>query len=231
MSEYHALQNVLRATDTTCTTCKRKRVMSRTILIGCAFAMTINGAVCAADSPAIQIKAPREWRGETINLPPAFAPDMNLTGVEEIRFAPGMFQAGSDSFFSYVLVFALPEQKTLDGETLNRELLVYYRGLAAAVASARNVEVDVDKFSLELKKTDQDDDGDAPPEWTGTLEWVEPFVTQQPQTLRFDIQTGTLNGGQGMYVTICASPTDRDSDVWKELRSVRKTVTFGKAGE
>ena len=95
------------------------------------------------------------------------------------------------------------------------------------MASGRNV--DVDKFSLELKKVEQDDDDDALPEWTGTLEWVEPFVTKKAQTLRFDIQIGVLDGGQGTYVTLAASPADRDSKIWKDLRTVRDTVAFGEA--
>ena len=32
---------------------------------------------------------------------------MKLTGVEEIRFAPGMFKPESETFFTYVFVFAL----------------------------------------------------------------------------------------------------------------------------
>jgi hypothetical protein len=49
--------------------------------------------------PAMRIQAPDDWRGERIVLPPPFAPDMKFKfkGIEEIRFAPGMFQADSDT--------------------------------------------------------------------------------------------------------------------------------------
>ena len=196
------------------------------LILGGSLAVLTAGMADAGDPPSIQIEAPREWRAETIELPPGFAPDMKLKGVEEIRFAPGMLQADSDSFFSYFLVFALPEQKSLDEETLQRELLVYYRGLASAVAGGKNVEIDVDKFTLELEKVKPEDADDAPREWTGTLKWVEPFVTVKAQTLRFDIQTGTLEGGEGVYITMCASPADREADIWQELHSVRETVEF-----
>ena len=200
--------------------------MMRSICTGCLAVLTA-GVILAADPPSVRIDAPKEWQGETIKVPPGFAPDMELTGVEVIRFAPGMFKADSDSFFSYCLVFVLPEQELLDEETLQRELLVYYRGLASAVAGGKNVEIDVDEFTLELEKVEQEDGDEVPSEWTGTLEWVEPFVTTEAQTLRFDIQTGMLEGGEGMYVTMCASPADRDADIWKELHSVRETVKFG----
>lgn len=34
-----------------------------------------------------------EWKGERLELPPGFAPNLGWTGVEHIRFAPGMFEA------------------------------------------------------------------------------------------------------------------------------------------
>lgn len=38
---------------------------------------------------------------------------MKLRGVEEIRFAPGMFQAQADSFFSYAFVFSVTKEQEL----------------------------------------------------------------------------------------------------------------------
>ena len=40
----------------------------------------------------IPLEAPEGWKGETISLPPGFAPGMKLQGLEKIRFAPGMFK-------------------------------------------------------------------------------------------------------------------------------------------
>src|SRR4051812_41200275 len=71
-----------------------------------------------------------EWKGERIELPPSFAPAMALQGIEEIRFAPGMFNPKSDSFFTYALVFSVPKTQELTPEVIKRELLAYYRGLA-----------------------------------------------------------------------------------------------------
>ena len=65
-----------------------------------------------------------DWKGERIRLPPAFAPAMKLKGIEEIRFAPGMFQAQSDSFFSYAFVFSVAKDHELTQEVIQREILV-----------------------------------------------------------------------------------------------------------
>ena len=52
-----------------------------------------------------------KWGGERIELPPRFAPTLGLKGIEEIRFAPGMFKPESESFFSYVILFAVSEAR------------------------------------------------------------------------------------------------------------------------
>src|SRR4051812_23762235 len=70
-----------------------------------------------------------DWKGERIELPPGFAPRMTLRGVEEIRFAPGMFDARADSFFTYAFVFSVPKNQALTQEVMQSEILIYYRGL------------------------------------------------------------------------------------------------------
>ena len=47
----------------------------------------------------IHLDAPKGWRGEAIQLPPSFAPKMTWKGLEEVRFAPGMFDPKKDDFF------------------------------------------------------------------------------------------------------------------------------------
>ena len=67
-------------------------------------------AVSPAEEPGEKLVFDTEWKGERIELPPTFAPKMKMEGIEEIRFAPGMFKPGEEDFFSYVFVFAIPAQ-------------------------------------------------------------------------------------------------------------------------
>src|SRR6056297_207241 len=82
------------------------------------------------------------WRGERIELPPGFAPDLGWDGVEHIRFAPGMFDPEAPGFFSYVLAFLLSPDDEAALEALEAEFLVYYRGLAESVMGQRGQSVD-----------------------------------------------------------------------------------------
>lgn len=170
------------------------------------------------------------WRGERIDLPPGFARDLGWTGVEEIRFAPGMFEAGAPDFFSYILVFHLAPESDVSEAGLKRELLVYYRGLAASVMAGKEKKVETKDFAITLTKADVATLAapDAAPKaegWTGTLDWIEPFATEKPQRLHFEVHL--WKEGDHPVVLSCVSPVDPDSEVaWPTLRAIRKSFRF-----
>lgn len=41
----------------------------------------------AAEPKTAELSASEDWTGETIAIPPGFAPDMKLKGTEHIRFS------------------------------------------------------------------------------------------------------------------------------------------------
>ncbi len=174
----------------------------------------------------IPLKAPENWQGETIKLPPPFAPGMKIRGVEELRFAPGMFQEESDSFFSYVFVFRLEAEPKLTQPIVEKEFLIYFRGLASSVLKANNVEVDAEKFSLKLKGKEPGPQIENPlPQgvtaYRGELKWVEPFVTRKAQTLHLEIHTWLTSKHQ--YVFCAASPKEPPSIIWEQMHKIRKS--------
>jgi hypothetical protein len=177
-------------------------------------------------APPYQMPAPKGWGKETIRLPPAFAADLGWKGVEELRFAPGMFKADSDSFLSYAVLFWLPAEQKADAKALEQGLLAYYRGLSRAVLQSKKQEVDVAAFTLSLKDVTPDKvprraSGETYSTLTGQLKWVEPFVTGKPQTLRLEIQTWTCEKAKRRCVFVCASPQPDTAAVWKSLREIR----------
>ena len=174
----------------------------------------------AAEVEAVELPAPKEWKKETITLPPGFAPDMKLRGSEHIRFAPGMFQPNSDSFLSYLFLFKLEKEPELKPETIRQEFLKYFRGLAVAVLKDRAAEVNTAKFTLKINPVEVKTKRGSPKpklsESTGELSWVEPFVTRKPQKLRLEIQTWT--GSDHNYMFVCVSPQPSKAPIWKQLR-------------
>src|SRR4051794_9456116 len=72
----------------------------------------------AAASPSFTLPLPPGFRTETIPFPLGFAPDLPYRGVEELRFAPGMFQPGAPDFWSYAFVWWLEGNPSFTGDSL-----------------------------------------------------------------------------------------------------------------
>jgi hypothetical protein len=167
------------------------------------------------------------WGGERIQLPPGFAPEMTWVGEEDIRFAPGMFKAEADDFFTYVLLFLLEKGSDVSPEKIEREVLTYYQGLSKGVMKGKGKEVDAGKFTVELKKEDAPASTPAGIEaksvtqFGGILDWVEPFATQKAQKLHLEVQLWTHGGQPALF--LCVSPKARDTEIWNTLRKIRES--------
>lgn len=161
----------------------------------------------------VRMPSPKGWAKETIALPPGFAKDMTWKGTEEIRFAPGMFKADSDSFFSYVVLFWLPADAQTDRETIEREVLTYYRGLAKTVGQGKKGG-DVGQFKFSLKPEGADS-------FVGDLQWSEPFVTGKEQKLRIEATLRPCAEQKHQMLILCVSPQPVSAAIWKEMRTIR----------
>jgi hypothetical protein len=179
--------------------------------------------------PLYQVPTPAGWAKESIALPPAFAPEMKWKGTEELRFAPGMFKADAPDFFSYALLFLLPDDAEIDAKTMEQELLAYYRGLAAAVLKGKKQGVDTKAFSLTITAAKQQPDkrpgGEAVASYVGELTWTEPFATGKLQTLRLEVHSWPSAKHKHHCVFLCASPQPETAAVWKTLREIRAGCT------
>lgn len=205
-------------------------------------ALAISTGISLADETAKSVEKlvfKTEWKGERIELPPPFAPDMKMTGIEEIRFAPGMFDPKSEEFFSYVFVFSVPGDQKLSEEVIKDETLAYYRGLAASVLKGKGKEVDTSKFKFELEKAKEAKetpasvtDGKAVTQYKGKLDWVEPFSTAEPQVLHFEIQAWADPKTTRNYLFVGTSPKEVSdkAEIWKALRKIRSEFKV-EAGE
>ena len=175
-----------------------------------------------SESP-IKIEAPSGWGRESIVLPPDFAQDMAWKGVEEIRFAPGMFQPQAEDFFSYAFVFRLEANAKTDPVDIQRELLKYYRGLAVTVLRDQEVDLKPGAFKLVLE---QPQAGQSRPDrkrgtqrLVATLDWTEPFVTRRRQALR--MEADQWMAGENRFLFVCVSPQQSEAAIWNTLRRMR----------
>lgn len=189
------------------------RLLSLTLLM-----LTLSAQ--ADESSRFALAAPAGWGGETIKLPPGFARDMKWTGVEHIRFAPGMMKAKSDTFFCYAFAFELDAKADLSQKAVAEEFLKYYRGLCSAVAGRKIPDLDTSKFRFTMQPAKPNaKSAETPVRYNGVLDWIEPFATQQQQKLNVEIQT--WKDDHHSYLFACVSPQSAEADIWKQLHKIR----------
>ena len=206
--------------------------MQRLFFLGLMMVGFSLGAALPPHLQKFEIKKPTpEWAEERIKLPPTFAPNLGLKGIEEILFAPGMFKADEKNFFSYVFLFALERKPELTEEVLRKELLAYYIGLSRNVM--RNPKLDTSKFTVKLQALKLQE---ASPKgalnakfYRAEVYWIEPFATKKFQTLYFELQTWQYKGSPFNYLFVCASPQKRSAPIWKTMRGIRASVKLKQA--
>lgn len=76
---------------------------------------------------------PSGWKHEVIPFPLDFAPGLPHRGLEELRFPPGFLKAGTPNHWSYAFAWRLDDRAQIAPAALASELVVYFRGLLAAV--------------------------------------------------------------------------------------------------
>jgi len=101
--------------------------------------------------PESMLPTPADWRFERIDFPLSFAPELTYEGFEELRFAPGMFTAESETYFTYIFGMKITNDAALDAAELKSLLETYYRGLCRAVAKDKKFDIDVSKISAQVR--------------------------------------------------------------------------------
>lgn len=189
------------------------------LLRGFLFISLFCASVLAANEPSLFTEAPEDWRPEVIPFPLGFAPEIDLEGVEELRFAPGMFKPETTDYFSYAFVWALNGEIRLSEDKLVEYLLAYYRGLYKAVSKLE--EKKTENFKVEVTSAKKGFYPGAEASHQGTVFWREPFATEKEQTLHLLIDQWICKKTGKTMVYFLLSPQQQGHSVWKTLTSFR----------
>ncbi len=161
---------------------------------------------------------PGDWRFERIDFPLSFAPELKYEGFEELRFAPGMFKADSETYFTYIFAMKITSEVVLDAAALQSMLEAYYRGLCRAVGKDSKFEMDLSKISAKVQTDPAGAKGAKP--FRATVESFDPFVTGKPLTLNMEmIVVDAAATDHRIFAAV--SPKAVDSPVWKLLRTMK----------
>ena len=179
--------------------------------------------VSAAEDP-FRFAAPRGWRSERIPFPLGFAPKMKYQGFEELRFGPGMFQPGSETYWTYTFFWWLEGNQKVDAKTLKRDLEIYYKGLSRAVGGSRKLQLDLDRVTAKVTTPDpKDADGSGfhKVRHAAELKTYDAFTTGKLLSLRAEISVHYFPKLDRTWVWFSVAPKSADTTAWKTMRSMR----------
>lgn len=192
-----------------------------------AFVFSCLSLVSGVDGQTLKLDAPEKWRSESVKLPPPFAPKVSLKGEAKVYFSPGWGKKDSDEFFTYIFLFQTEAEPKFDEKVIEKELLAYFGGLAAAVSRGK---VDPKTFKMTVKEMKQDSEkkGEADSKrYSAQMKWTEPFFTKAEQTLHLEVVAQFNTEDKKNYLVVGASPQDprsrslASSKVWQQLRKVQ----------
>jgi len=185
----------------------------------CLHILILITAIEPAASSELLPKTPPDWRYERINFPLPFAPDLKYKGFEELRFAPGMFNEKSDTYFTYIFAMKITNDVSFDAKLLKSLLETYFRGLCRTVTQGTDFDIDASKISATVREDHYETKSSR--HFTVTLDSYDPFVTGKPLKLRLEMLV--VKRSQNDHRLFAAvSPKPAESPVWKLLRKLKQ---------
>jgi hypothetical protein len=164
---------------------------------------------------------PPGWRPETIPFPLGFARDLPYRGVEELRFAPGVFDPASPSYWSYAFVWWLEGQPALEPATLERDLVRYFRGLSLAVGG-KKFRLDPGRFRATLTEEASSQQEQRPVRrLRGQVDSYDAFTTGKELTLNVEVLIWDCPAARRRVLLCAASPQPSTAEVWVRLRQAQ----------
>ena len=163
---------------------------------------------------------PANWEFERFPLPPAFAPAITYKGVEELRFAPGMFVKDSSLYFTYVFVVQLENVVAISQAEIREYLLNYYRGLCRVTAKDRKLTIDTAQINVTIER--QKDISSSEPLYDAKANIFGVFADGAPVKLNLEVKVLADTPGKRTYLYILASPREKTDPTWKTLLQFRK---------
>jgi len=173
------------------------------------------------NSPEL-LPIPKEWRYERMNFPLEFAPEIKLSGFEELRFAPGMFNITAEDYFTYIFALKITNKIELNKNELHDFLLQYYKGLSESVAKSKKIEVDASSTKVILEEPV----GDNQNIYRVQVNFFDTFTNSQEILLHMEIEVFPKKDMNEVYLLALVSPQEKNHEVWKQMHNYRNQLDF-----
>lgn len=180
--------------------------------------------VFAQDSNPILLTGPEDWRYEKIDFPLDFAPEIDYEGFEELRFAPGMFDQASETYFTYVFALSINRSSKFKKGEIEQILAQYYRGLCAAVASSKGLDIDASQITVHINKAKSRKSNLKT--YRSEVLFFDAFNTGEEVLLQMELEIFRDKAQGKSQILALVSPQAYTSALWKKLYQIRLDLGF-----
>lgn len=161
------------------------------------------------------LSAPQNWNSEQIPFPLGFAPEIDFTGFEDIRFTPGWSDQSSKQFWTYHFTWFIQKRGALTEEALTETMNSYYDGLTRAVLKEQSGNADMklpDKTLCLFIKTEGG--------FRGKMRVFDAFFSKEYITLNVAVKEWLCEDSDKQMVSFNISPKPFDNEVWQIFQNV-----------
>jgi len=164
------------------------------------------------------LEAKNGWRSEVLEFPLLFAGDLEYTGEEHIRFAPGWGETDRDDYFSYVFLWIIEEDPSLNSSVLENIINTYFDGLMNTGAITKfNFFKDIPKTTSSIKQIN-------PNIFEGSIHLYDEFFAQEMILLNAKIKSEYCPTKKKHLLWFYLSPQADTHHIWEELMTTRLTI-------
>ncbi len=167
-------------------------------------------------APEPIIKAPETWNSELISFPLGFAPEIQLEGFEDIRFAPGWADKNSEQFWTYHFTWVLEKPVELYEAYLESTLTLYFDSLAKTVAAKMSDTSVAEKPAKPICQFQETTIG-----FTGAAKIFDAFHTMNMVTLNIKVRERNCTASGKQLISFELSPKPFDHQVWNIFKNVQ----------
>lgn len=166
------------------------------------------------------LEADSTWGKEIIQIPFWFAPDIDFTGYEDIRFAKGWSDPNSMGFWTYAFAWDINLTKKPTATFFEDNLKLYFDGLMRVVNedSSLTIPKTVSSFLEKERKK-------GVTTFTGTVEIYDAFTTKKMILLHVTIECAFCKKTKRFIPLFRFSPKDVEHQAWEMLNQVRLRPT------
>ncbi len=162
------------------------------------------------------LSAPENWKSELLVFPLGFAPSIDYTGIEDLRFTPGWSDSSSNEYWTYTFVWYIEKDSNLTETRISAALESYFDGLMGL--DTKETE-ESDQFNRTVSVFVRADEG-----FKGKIHVYDAFFSKRGLILNVKAKESFCPETNKQLLLFEFSPRDFDDLTWELFDKVKVSV-------